>query len=125
MATGWNNQVIASAKPIQPVAVTTSTQTIYTAPSNSTNIQSGYATAELNGLTICNTTSSSVNINVYIVPSGGSAGTGNAIIYGLPINGNDTKLLQGLTEVLAAGDTIQVSASAPGLTIRGSVSEVQ
>lgn len=123
--TGWNSQVIGSAKPIQPVAITTSVQTIYTAPAVSSNIQAGYATAELKSLSITNTTGSPINVNVYIVPNGGSAGTSNAFVYGLPVGANDAKLLQSLSEVLAAGDTIQVSASATGLTIRGSVTEVQ
>jgi hypothetical protein len=125
VATGWNNQVIGSPKPIQPVAVTTSVQTIYTAPANSSNIQNGFATAELKGLTITNTTSSAINVNIYIVPSGGTAGTGNAWAYNVPVGAYDTKPVHGLQEVLAAGDTIQVSASATGLTIRGSVVEVQ
>lgn len=125
MATGWSSQVSSSFKPIQPIAITASLQTLYTASANTANILTGYATAELKSLSITNTTGSAITFNVYIIPSGGTAGTGNAYFYGMPIAANDAKLFQGLTEAMAAGDFIQVSASTTGITIRGSVNEVQ
>lgn len=125
MTIGWSESVTASGKPIPSTAVTTSAATIYTAPAVSGNIQAGYATAELNGITITNATTGALTVNVYIVPSGGTAGTGNAYLYGLSVAANDTKIFSGLSELLLAGDTIQVSGSATGLTIRGAVSEVQ
>lgn len=129
MTAGWNSSVSGSPKPIQPVALTATLNTSwYTAPIASGNIQAGFATAELKGLSITNTngaTGAAVNVNVYIVPSGGTAGTANAYLFGTPIVGGGSLVMQSLTEVLAAGDTIQVSASATGLTIRGAVVEVQ
>ena len=68
--------------PIQlgQAAITTSATTLYTVPS--------LTRTYLKDINICNTTGSPVTVNVYLVPSGGSAGTGNALLYGLSVAAN-------------------------------------
>lgn len=89
-------------------AVTASVVTVYTVPASTRTI--------LKDIDICNTTAGALTINVYLVPSGGSPGTGNALFFGLAITANTTLQWSGV-QVLNAGDTIRVQGSATGLTV--------
>lgn len=89
-------------------ALTTSTATLYTA-STSTN-------SHINTINICNTTGSAITISLFIVPSGGMAGTSNAIYYGYSIGANSTVTWSGI-QIIMAGGTLQGSASATGVTV--------
>jgi hypothetical protein len=100
-------QNIIGAKLAQ-AAIPTTAITIYNAPS----LTQGY----LKDIDICNTTGSAVTINVYLVPSGASAGTSNALYYGYSVAANSVLQWRGL-QILNAGDSIVVSASATGCTI--------
>ena len=89
-------------------AITTGFTTVYTAPVNTRTY--------VKDINICNTTGISCTVSVCLVPSLGSAGTGNALIYNLVLFGSDLYRWQGV-QIMNAGDTLQVKASATGATI--------
>jgi len=69
---------------------------------------------------ICNTTTSDINVNIYLVPSGDTPTTANALLANIKIKATTTSggfVQWGGSQVLNEGDTIQASASAVGLTI--------
>jgi hypothetical protein len=55
--------------------------------------------------------------SIYLVASGGTAGTSNALFYSAPINGNTTVQWTGST-ALSAGSTVQVSAGAATVSMK-------
>ncbi len=65
-------------------------------------------------LSLCNYTASNVQANVWVVPSGGSAGNLTAVIANITIAGEDTYQFYVGNEKLILGnnDSIQVNASA-------------
>jgi hypothetical protein len=71
---------------------------------------------------ICNTTAGALQLYVSIVPSAGTAGTANAIYYGVTVAANTTLIWQG-TQVIMTGATLQAKASAAGLTLTASGGE--
>ena len=89
-------------------AITTGYTTLYTAPVNTRTY--------VKDINICNTTGISVTVTVCLVPSLGSAGTGNALIYNLVLFGSDLYRWQGV-QIMNEGDTLQVKASISGATI--------
>ena len=114
-------------------AVTTSYATVYTTPAN--------ARTYVKDINLCNTGASPIQIYVHLVPApeafGTSAtldlqftsgtysvwedlrslpGTGNALFYNAPIPGYSTLQWCGV-QIMNAGDTLQVKASAAGCTI--------
>ena len=95
-------------------AITGSIATLYTVPA--------LTRALLKDLDICNTTAGALTVDVHLVPSGGSATTANALLYGYSINGNATLQWTG-TQGVNAGATIQVKASGLGCTITASGAE--
>ncbi len=101
----------ATATQLGQAAIGTSVTTLYTAP--------GSTTAILKSFDICNTTPSPIGVNVFLVPSGGSAATGNALLYGYPVPANGDFGWEG-EQVLPTGATIQVQAALAGLTITAS-----
>lgn len=89
-------------------ALTTSYATIYTTPvSTRTYVKS---------LDLCNTGSAQVQVYVHLVPASGSATTSNALLYNIPIPGYSTLQWCG-AQIMDAGGTIQVKASATGCTL--------
>ncbi len=68
---------------------------------------------------ISNTTTGTLNAYVYLVPNGGSPGTGNLLVPSIEIPANGMFQWTG-SRVLEEGDTIQVKGSASGLTIHAS-----
>jgi len=95
-------------------ALTTSYVTIYTTPANTRTF--------VKDLDIVNTTGATIGIYVSLVPSGGTAGTSNALFYNTPLPLNTIVQWAG-SQILNAGDTIQVKASATGCTITVSGAE--
>jgi len=89
-------------------ALTTSVSTLYTSSSG--------ASSHVNSINICNTTSSAINVYLFFVPSGGAAGTGNAIFYNTAVPAGTTVLWES-TQIIGAGATIQGYASAAGVTV--------
>ena len=71
---------------------------------------------------IANTTGAPLMAYVYLVPNGGSATAATLLIPGIQIPGNSILQWTG-TEILNAGDTIQVQASGLGCTINASGGE--
>lgn len=125
MSAPVNSNAVAYPRPVAPVALTTSVQTLYTAPNYTTNVQSPAATASVKEIFVANTTGGVVNVTLYKVPNGGSASTGNAILYSVAVNPDDTKLLFGTELFLGQGDMLQASASSAGITLTPSVVEFQ
>jgi hypothetical protein len=91
-------------------AMTASYATIYTTPS--TPVTRTY----VKDITICNTTAGTLSVYVSLVPSGGSAGASNALFYGNSLAANTTVQWTG-SQIMNAGDTIQVKASNTGCTV--------
>ena len=90
---------------IQSVVVTGSDASIYTSPANTATI--------VDQFTATNTDSSNHTLNVNIIPSGGSVGSGNLVISAITVNANSTLGLTALqNQILNAGDIISVKASA-------------
>lgn len=92
-------------------AITTGVTTLYTVPASTRTL--------LKEFSIANTTGAAINVRVFLVPSGGSAGTGNAFLYDVPVPNANALQYDGV-QVMNAGDTIQVQAASAGLTITAS-----
>jgi len=88
--------------------ITTSFTTIYTTPATTRTY--------VKDINICNTTATSLTVSVCLVPSGGTAGVGNALFYEWLLYPRDLYRWQGV-QIMNEGDTIQVDASASGATI--------
>ena len=97
-----------TATKLAQAAITTSAVTIYTVPASTR--------AMVKSIIIANTTGSAVNVTVNLVPSGGSAGTGNQIIPAVALSGNSVFQLD-TAQVMNTGDFISVIAGATGCTI--------
>ena len=102
--------------PIQlcQAAITTSAVTLYTVPAATRTY--------LKDINVCNTTGSAVNVNIYLVPAGGTASTANALVYSYSVAADSFFHWSGV-QVLLPGQTLQVSASATGTTIMASGGE--
>jgi hypothetical protein len=92
-------------------AITTGVTTLYTVPASTRTL--------LKEFSIANTTGAAINVRVFLVPSGGSAGTGNAFLYDVSVPANNALQYDGV-QVMDAGDTIRVQAASAGLTITAS-----
>lgn len=95
-------------------AITTGVTTLYTVPASTRTL--------LKEFSISNTTGAAINARVFLVPSAGSAGTGNAFLYDVPVPANNALQYNGV-QVLNPGDTIQIQAASAGLTISASGAE--
>lgn len=89
-------------------AITAATTTLYTVPASTRTL--------LKDIDIVNTSAGALTVDVYLVPSAGAAGTANALFYNYSINAKNNLQWTG-TQVLNAGDTIQIKASGLGCTI--------
>lgn len=95
-------------------AITTGVTTLYTVPASTRTL--------LKDIDIVNTTAGALTVDIYLVPSAGSAGATNALFYGYSINANSNLQWTG-TQILNIGDTIQIKASGAGCTIIASGGE--
>ena len=95
-------------------AITTSYATVYTAPVGTRTY--------VKDIDIINTTGASINIYVSLVPSGGTAGTTNALFYATPLPAYTIVQWAG-SQILNEGDTLQVKAPNAGCTITASGGE--
>ena len=102
--------------PIQlgQVALTTSYQTVYTTPKVTRTF--------VKTIDVSNTTSGIVTLYVSLVPSGGTAGTDNALFSAVTIPAYSTMQWTG-TELMNAGGTLQAKASTTGVTLTSSGAE--
>lgn len=109
LATYVNNILtFTKGTPLSRAPMSTSTAILYT-------VNPGLQFT-LNDIEICNTASTAATFTIYLVPSGGSPSAGNALFYNAPIPASSTVQWTG-NQVLAAGGTIQASASATTVTI--------
>jgi hypothetical protein len=95
-------------------AITTSVTTLYTVPASTR--------AFVKNLDIVNTSAGTLTYRVFLVPSAGTAGTSNALFYDFSIDTKENIQWTG-TQILNAGDTIQIQASGTGITITASGAE--
>ena len=89
---------------IQVGNVTTTPASVYTSVGNTA----------ITFLSLCNYTAGNVAANVYVVPSGGTAGNTNIIISNINVAVEDTFQIYVGSEklLLANGDSVQVNAAA-------------
>lgn len=80
--------------------------------------------AVVSTIAICNTTASAATAYLYAVPSGGTSGTGNAVVYGATVSANSTATFTlGIT--LAAGSALVYGSGTSGaLTFSAFGSEI-
>lgn len=106
-------QSIVGARLIQS-AITTAYVSIYTAPPNSR--------VYVKDLDLCNTTGSPIGIYVHLVPVTNSPVAANALFYNAVIPAYTTVQWTG-SQILNAGDTIQVKGTATGgaISITGGI----
>jgi hypothetical protein len=90
------------------LAVTASFQTVYLTPAS--------IRALVKDINICNTTAGALTVDLCVVPSGGTAGTSNAVLFTTSVAAGASYRWQGLI-VMNPGDSLQVRGSAVGLTI--------
>ena len=95
-------------------AITTGVTTLYTVPASTRSF--------VKNPDIVNTSAGALTYRIFLVPSAGTAGTGNALFYDFPINSKENIQWTG-TQILNAGDTIQIQASGAGITITASGAE--
>ena len=95
-------------------AITTSYVTLYTTPVNTRSF--------VKDIDIINTTAASISIYVSLVPSGGTAGSDNALFYNVPLPAHTLVQWCG-SQIMSAGGFISVKASAVGCTITASGAE--
>ena len=95
-------------------AITTGVTTLYTVPASTRTL--------LKEFSIANTTGADIDVRVFLVPAAGTAGTGNAFLYDVPVPTANALQYNGV-EVMNAGDTIQNQAASTGLTITASGAE--
>jgi hypothetical protein len=103
IATVYRGNTFPSAAP------GTSIGTIYTVPQKQQ--------FTLTDIEICNSSASATTFSIYLVPSGGSAGSSNALFGTAPIPGNTTVQWTGST-ALSAGSTIQAVAGTANVSIK-------
>jgi hypothetical protein len=95
-------------------AITAAVTTLYTVPAATRTF--------VKDIDIANTTAGALTVRVFLVPSAGAAATTNALFYDVSMAANSTMQWVGV-QILNAGDTIQIQASAGGLTITASGAE--
>lgn len=100
----------------QSAVGTGSGTTIYTVPT-------GFK-AEINDIIIANTGSSTINLSMHFVASGGSASSSNAIFGTVSVPGNTTVHWSGI-QTLSSGKFIQAIGSASGITVTITGDEVR
>ena len=99
---------------IPATGITASVATLYTTPALTRTL--------LKSIDVCNTTSGALTLRIFLVVTGGSPGTTNALYYDYTVAANTTLSWRGL-QVLAAGTTIQVQSTTTDLTITASGGE--
>lgn len=95
-------------------AATTGNTVLYTTPALTRTF--------VKDIDICNTTPAPILVRIFLVPSAGSPAAGNAIAYDWLVAALSTVQWAG-SQLLYAGDTIQIRASAPGVTVTASGGE--
>jgi hypothetical protein len=78
------------------------------------NVYASSGNTAITSLTLCNWSPGNVTANLFVVPSGGTAGTGTVALSSILLTSGDTYQLYAAAEklILSNGDTIQANASA-------------
>lgn len=105
-----------TVKQLAQAATTTSATTIYTAPAATK--------ALIESIVMVNTTTTTKKVRIHFVPSGGAVGTGNAIVYDMPLDLSGVPYVLHLKQVIETGGTIRVLSDVVGVTITVSGIEV-
>ena len=92
---------MAQTKLHDPVQLGNSVATHYTTPGSTTTI--------VKQIALCNTSSNTRTVDVHLVPSGGTAGVANAVVYNVVVDATSTTFVN-LSAVLDAGDFIAAKA---------------
>jgi len=100
-------QIVTPAK-LGQISMTSSAQLLYTTPANTRTM--------IKNFDMCNTTSGMLTFTIYLVPSGSSPLTTNAMFYQQTLTGYQALQWSGV-EIMYPGDTIWVQASASGINI--------
>lgn len=108
---------VSSGRNFCSIALTTSSATLYTAPSANANVTSPSSTAYIKEIVLVNTTASALTVTLNV--------NGVAYMTALSIGANDTKVLSGLNTMMNAGATITGLASVAGCNVIISGTEVQ
>lgn len=83
-----------------------------TAGTSATTVYTSTNTTAITAVFLLNDDTSTVTLQVHVVPNGGTASASNKIIKDLSISAADTYVFDTEKLILDDGDTIQVSASA-------------
>ena len=77
------------------------------------NVYSSTGNTAITSLTFCNYSAANIAVNMFVVPSGGSAGNSTVVLANLIIQGGDTYQIYQAAEklLLGNGDTIQANAN--------------
>ena len=109
-----NYQTVTAVK-LGQAALTATVAVIYTTPALSKTY--------VKQIDIANTTNGSLDVNVHIVPSGGTVGTSNAILYTVAVAQHTTYQWRGV-QIMNAGDKLYaLCANATSLTLTASGGE--
>ena len=92
---------MAQTKLHDPVQLGNSVATHYTVPGSTTTI--------VKQIALCNTSSNNRTVDIHLVPSGGTAGVANAVVYNVVVDATSTTFVN-LSAVLDAGDFIAAKA---------------
>lgn len=84
-----------------PIQLGNSVATHYTVPGSTTTI--------VKQIALCNTSANNRTVDVHLVPSGGTAAVGNAIVYNVVVDATSTTFVN-LSAVMAAGDFLAAKA---------------
>lgn len=73
---------------------------------------------------LCNTSPTSVTVNMFLVPNGGTASTATTIVSSMSINANDTFVFDSEKFILSTGDKFSGYASIPNV-VAATISYIQ
>lgn len=91
--------------------------------SAATSIYTSSGTSAITTIHLCNTTGVTQTANVYIVTSGNTAGSSNAIYTNLTITAQNTYIVHAEKFILSNGDSIQANCTAAN-SITATVSSI-
>lgn len=105
-----STQATASGRQFYQGQPGTTATTLYTAPAQSSNVPSPYATAYIKEIILANTTASAATVTIGI---GGTAAA-NQIVPTVTVNPNDVKIISGINTMVPASGTIQAQQGTSG-----------
>jgi hypothetical protein len=92
------------------------TQITATTAGSANTLASGSGARAITTVIVCNTGATDLNLTLYAVPSGGSAGVATMIVNALIVPAGDMVSFDQEKMVLATGDELKAICSASGLT---------